>query len=84
MVNEALLCGIPVITFNNASNSEYIMNGKNGILIEKYETTLFAKSIFDYVSAKYSFSDAIEIRNSVLHIHEKNNWNKIFKKNIYG
>jgi len=80
MVNEALLCGVPVITFNNASNSEYITNGVNGILIDNFNIKLFANSIFDFTIGKYNFSDALEIRNSILPIHEKQNWSINFKK----
>ena len=77
-------CGVPVITFNNASNSEYIIDKLNGILIDNFDISLFAKSIFDFITGKYNFSEALEIRNSVVHIHDLQNWSINFKNIIYA
>jgi glycosyltransferase involved in cell wall biosynthesis len=79
MVNESLLCGIPVIGFDNASNSEYITNGKNGFLVTPFDTWEMAERVMDVILKNVSFETPAEIRNSVLGLHEKEQWHNTFK-----
>ena len=45
MVNEALACGTPVISFRNGVSVDVIRNGYNGFLISKISSELLAKKI---------------------------------------
>ena len=82
MVNEALLCGIPVLCFNNASNREYILNNKNGYMTDKIESIEMAKIAFQIINGSIQFQSAREIRSTVYPIHEKENWHVFFLKLI--
>lgn len=82
MVNEALLCGVPVIGFKNASNSEYIQDGKNGFLVAEHDTMRIADLVVRILRHEIIFDVPEVIRQSVYNIHESNSWNKIFKEVI--
>jgi len=80
MVNEALLCGVPVIGFDNCSNSEYVRNGGNGYLIPPLDVAQMAEVISDYCVGRLVFNDKNAIRQSVLELHAKEHWLKYFKE----
>jgi len=82
MVNEALLCGIPVIGFNNASNDEYIEENRTGNLIKPFDVNQMAQIIFQVISGEIIYLSGKEIRNSVIALHESTSWNKKFTEEI--
>ncbi len=45
VVTEAMECGLPVVSFMTNGPSEIIENGKNGYLVEKYDTNAFADKV---------------------------------------
>lgn len=79
MVNEALLCGIPVIGFDNASNSEYITENMNGNLIMPLDTGAMAKALYRAISGEILYQSQENIRNSVIQLHEPSHWDKTFR-----
>ncbi len=81
MVNEALLCGVPVFGFDNASNKEYIVENLNGSIFAFEDTKGMAEKTINYLTDRTIFKDKLTIRNSVLPLHEKESWfNNYFKK----
>jgi glycosyltransferase involved in cell wall biosynthesis len=82
MVNEAMLCGVPVIGFNNASNNEYIIDNENGILIESYDVKQMAIKTSMAIAGEIAFKPKEFIRNSIIQLHRKEDWKKSFEQII--
>lgn len=83
MVNEALLCGLPVFAFDVAANTEYIKHGINGFIIPPFNTELFATTVFNYLrDPGIITTDKAEIHRSILPFHDFNEWKATFKKII--
>ena len=58
IIEEALLNKIPVVAFNGGSSQDFIKNGKNGYLVEKYNINQFANSIKKILEKKFYFDDS--------------------------
>ena len=56
MVNEALACGTPVISFRNGVSVDVIRNGYNGFLISKISVSYWQKKLmkFHFIEKKIS------------------------------
>ena len=76
MVNEALLCGVPVFGFDNASNREYIYENINGAIFKFGDTQAMAEKTIQYIQNRDLLKDKITIRNSIIEIHQKESWYK--------
>lgn len=74
MVNEALLCGVPVFGFDNASNQEYIVENINGTIFKLGDTKGMVKKTVEYIKDRSIFKDKQTIRDSVLELHQKETW----------
>ena len=82
MVNESLLCGVPVIAFDNASNREYIIDNENGILVKIFDTHKMAEVVGEIILGKIKFNSSEKIRESVIELHRTEDWHRTFKKLI--
>jgi glycosyltransferase involved in cell wall biosynthesis len=82
MVNEALLCGTPVIGFDNASNKEYIIENRNGNLVAPFNVVEMAEIIFKVIRTEITYDSSKDIRESVFHLHESISWNRKFTEVI--
>jgi glycosyltransferase involved in cell wall biosynthesis len=82
MVNEALLCGTPVIGFNNASNAEYIIDNLNGNLVKPLDVIEMSKILFKVINGEIIYASSQDIRNTVVNLHEPINWKKRFTEAI--
>lgn len=81
MVNEALLCGLPVFAFDIAANREYISNNENGFIIQPFNVELFSETLFHYLSnPKVIIKNGIEIHHSIKNLHEFKSWQRTFNK----
>jgi glycosyltransferase involved in cell wall biosynthesis len=76
MVNEALLCGVPVFGFDNASNREYIFETINGAIFKFGDVQAMAEKTIRYVQNRNLLKDKLTIRNSVIQIHHRETWYK--------
>lgn len=50
VITEAMASGLPVISFNNDGPAEILMNGKYGILVDKFELDDFTYKLTELVS----------------------------------
>ena len=82
MVNEALLCGLPVLAFNNASNKEYIINMKNGFMANEFDTKTLSNTLLEFIKDELKFDSQNDIRQSVYNLHESTSWINNFKKKL--
>lgn len=46
MLQEALLCGVPAISFDTGIAKQFIEDGKQGYVIPRYDITAFAEKLF--------------------------------------
>lgn len=49
---EAMATGLPVVAHNGGGNSEFIMNGKEGFILDDLDPVLFAEKILEVVTSK--------------------------------
>jgi glycosyltransferase involved in cell wall biosynthesis len=49
---EAMATGLPVVAHNGGGNSEFMMNGKEGFLLDDLDPVLFAEKILEVVKSK--------------------------------
>ena len=74
MVNEALLCGVPVFGFDNASNREYIFENINGAIFKFGDISTMAERTIQHIQNRDLLKNKATIRNSILEIHQKETW----------
>lgn len=60
---EAILEGVPVITFNVGGIPEIIKNGKNGYIFKLNETEKFASQVYNFDSLKIPYKDISKSRD---------------------
>jgi len=61
-ISESLLCGVPVVAFNNTAIPEQLQNYQNGLLVETNNEKKLAEAIHEVLYRRHLFSTAEEIR----------------------
>ena len=46
MLEEAMLCGVPTVSFDVGTAKQFIVNGKNGYVVERFNTLNFAEKVY--------------------------------------
>lgn len=46
MLEEAMLCGVPTVSFDVGTAKQFIVNGKNGYVVERFNTLDFAEKVY--------------------------------------
>lgn len=83
IVEEALINKLPVVSFDLGSSQDFIVNGKNGYLVRRYNVTKFATSIKKVlIKNKFKFNNELhkKIKNSCSSINEAQELIKITSK----
>lgn len=69
MLEEALLCGVPTVSFDVGTAKQFIVNGKNGFVAERFNTLDFAEKVYTLLYKKpRSLSKAQDIHNGMVKI----------------
>jgi glycosyltransferase involved in cell wall biosynthesis len=67
MLAEALMCGLPTVSFNIATANQFISNGVEGYIVNRYDTVSFAEKVIDLITQ----ITIGKIRSQNKQIHEK-------------
>lgn len=68
MVQEALLCGVPVISFDTGVANQFIEDGKQGYVIPRYDIDQFENRILSFIDNKTIFDSSDSIHNHMVGI----------------
>ena len=49
MLQEALLCGVPAITFDVGVGKQFIEEGKQGFVVPRYDINAFEEKLFEMI-----------------------------------
>ncbi|WP_407398494.1 glycosyltransferase, partial [Treponema sp.] len=84
MLQEALLCGVPAITFDTGVGKQFIENGKQGYVVPRYDVKSFEEKLFEMIECKSSsIQSPKEIHDHMVKIcgkeQVKNSLNNIFE-----
>lgn len=88
MLQEALLCGVPAITFDTGVGVQFIQNGRQGYVVPRYDTKAFEDKLFLLIE-KYpkSMQNAQKIHEHMVKICGKEvvcqGIKKILNKQVY-
>lgn len=88
VLTEAMECGLPVVSYKTEGPSEIIDDGKDGFLIEKFNTQLFAEKILQLMKNKNlnkkMSSEAQNKAKKFNSITIKNEWESLLQKLVEG
>lgn len=69
MLQEALLCGVPVISFDVGVGKQFIENGKQGYVVPRYDVKAFEEKLFEMTEKRpESIQNRAEIHNHMVNI----------------
>lgn len=81
MLVEALMCGVPVISFDVGMANELIRDGHNGHVVSMFDSKSIAEKIFKYSIAGVShFDDPNQIHQELAEIFSIDSWEVKVKK----
>lgn len=78
-IKDYLALGIPIVMTNASLNAQAIAKARCGVVIDKYDTKLYAEAIIKLLSNKKLRE---EYRNNALAFVKQFDWNSLFSKNI--
>lgn len=69
MLQEALLCGVPAISFDTGIGKQFIIDGKQGYVVPRYDISAFEEKLFMMIENRPSTIDNVEeIHNHMVSI----------------
>ena len=77
IVEEAFLNKLPVVSFDGGSSQDFIVNGKNGYLVKKYNIKKFSEAIKKIISRKQFRFDEILYKQIKENCNSKNEAKKL-------
>lgn len=81
MLEEALLCGVPSVSFDVGTARQFIADGKNGFVAKRFDEIDFAEKVFSLLySPPKTLQTPEEIHNGMVKILGKNVIKKQFEK----
>jgi glycosyltransferase involved in cell wall biosynthesis len=73
MLAEALMCGLPTISFDTATAKQFIEDNIDGYVIDQYDTVGFAKKVIDLIdqigSGKFTFQNKRRLHEKMINLY---------------